>query len=302
MVQGDSIARVYSVMQESQQLREKNCALSEKNRQLAKALTKAKQELTKARVAQNTAFSDKVAEWMHARCKPVEGKKWTYVRARTTWILTGLFAVGAVQHQATQCSFAEFEQGTCVSMDNLPPEPDPPRPPQQNDGATQTFCPDSRVPSPICEDVNSDEDEGTVEYEAAIEDNSKPSTTTNLIGQAGIHVGSESPQNSRSDPDSGRSSSQARRLRYRDAGISYVEPKLNTKLRQGDYYGLGKRTGQQSYRHRPPKHRVVSEPLRAALSGQQCRRRIMQRVQRVSYAEPKLNTKLRQGDKFTFTT
>ncbi|KAH7484848.1 hypothetical protein PRIC1_004166 [Phytophthora ramorum] len=272
MVQGDSIARVYSVMQESQQLREKNCALSEKNRQLAKALTKAKQELTKARVAQNTAFSDKVAEWMHARCKPV-----------------------GVQHQATQCSFAEFEQGTCVSMENLPPEPDPPLSPQQNDGATQTCCPDSRVPSPICEDV-------TVEYEAAIEDNSTPSTTTNLIGQAGIHVGSESPQNSRSDPDSGRSSSQARRLRHRDAGISYVEPKLNTKLRQGDYYGLGKRTGQQSYRHRPPKHRVVSEPLRAALSGQQCRRRIMQRVQRVSYAEPKLNTKLRQGDKFTFTT
>ncbi|KAE9010967.1 hypothetical protein PR001_g16032 [Phytophthora rubi] len=104
----------------------------------------------------------------------------------------------------------------------------------------------------------------------------------------------------------------SRRLRRRDAGVSYAEPKLNTKLRRGDYYGLGKRTGQQvkSHRHhRPPKHRVISEPRRATFVtspfGQQrspFRRHTTRPVQRVSYAEPKLNTKLRQGDKFTFTT
>ncbi|POM68165.1 Calcium/calmodulin-dependent protein kinase, partial [Phytophthora palmivora] len=93
-------------------------------------------------------------------------------------------------------------------------------------------------------------------------------------------------------------------LRQRDTGMSYVEPKLNTKLRRGDYYGLGKRTGMPNKIRRSPKARMISGPLRAkspfvpALFEQQCgnsvRRRTTRAVKHVSYTEPKLNTKLRQ--------
>jgi hypothetical protein len=75
---------------------------------------------------------------------------------------------------------------------------------------------------------------------------------------------------------------------------------------QGDHYGLGKRsplrTASQPSR-RPPTSRVVSEhrdvtsAFVPSLFGQQCspfRRRTARPVKRISYAEPKLNTKLRQ--------
>uniref|UniRef100_M4BQ41 Shugoshin C-terminal domain-containing protein n=1 Tax=Hyaloperonospora arabidopsidis (strain Emoy2) TaxID=559515 RepID=M4BQ41_HYAAE len=104
-----------------------------------------------------------------------------------------------------------------------------------------------------------------------------------------------------------------KRLRQRGTTVSYVEPKLNTKLRRGDYYGLGKQI-MQSNKHRcRSKHcagadtRCTGAASRPNSFNQQFspfhRRRAMRSVTRgVSYAEPKLNTKLRRGDKFTFTT
>uniref|UniRef100_M4BQ42 Uncharacterized protein n=1 Tax=Hyaloperonospora arabidopsidis (strain Emoy2) TaxID=559515 RepID=M4BQ42_HYAAE len=54
-----SVARAYSIIQEVQELRDKARKLSERNAELAKALTLTRQELTKARTAQNAVFSGK---------------------------------------------------------------------------------------------------------------------------------------------------------------------------------------------------------------------------------------------------
>ncbi|KAG6975721.1 hypothetical protein JG688_00002080 [Phytophthora aleatoria] len=88
--------------------------------------------------------------------------------------------------------------------------------------------------------------------------------------------------------------------------MSYVEPKLNMKLRRGDYYGLGKRRGEPI--PRPPTvsttprmisgTRCTKSSFVPARFGQQCSpfrsRRSTRPIKRISYEEPKLNTKLRQ--------
>ncbi|GLD99198.1 hypothetical protein PINS_up007916 [Pythium insidiosum] len=76
-----------------------------------------------------------------------------------------------------------------------------------------------------------------------------------------------------------------RRLRARDPELSFVEPKLNTKIRRGDYYGLLKRS---SLKH-------SERPIASDSSGDEGYRRFTRRpVKRISYVLPKLNTKLRQ--------
>lgn len=119
-----------------------------------------------------------------------------------------------------------------------------------------------------------------------------------------------------------------RQLRQRNHVISYVEPKLNVKIRQvrtrvyiwkrggirfkcvgrfshqGDYYGLMKR----ACAAQRPKQRFcampsiqqsrVSEYVIAVRSPHnstpQQSQRITRRLKRISYVEPKLNAKLRQ--------
>ncbi|KAG6602906.1 calcium calmodulin dependent protein kinase 4 [Phytophthora cinnamomi] len=309
MEQGTSTARAFSVMQELQQLRDKVGSLSEKNRHLAKALTATKQELTKARAAQTAVFSNKVVEWMEARCKPVE-----------------------VRHQATQCGFEELYRGTREFVEDMHLEPEPPLSPRRIDRAVQKS---SRMPSPLKTYANTVKQRTTIgrdvtqEREDSEDDDSSIGETVNHSAdhESKPNSTATAAQDARSaqvaqyhaklspyvDARSNSQSGAPRRLRRRDASVSYVEPKLNTKLRRGDSYGLDKRTGQpgKSYHHRPPTHRVISEPRRATSAfvpapfGQQpspFRRRTSRPIQRVSYAEPKLNTKLRQGDKFTFTT
>ncbi|CAI5743227.1 unnamed protein product [Peronospora destructor] len=251
-----SVARVYSVMQELQQLRDKNRKLSEKNVELAKALTATKQELTKARVAQKAVFSDKVLEWMEARHKPVEGK--TYIRSSSAAkpVIFEIDPMGFEQDKATD----SFTKDNAYAVGSK----------AKDDGYIPNRVADSR--NSIAQDVDV------------------------------AWLGHEAMQRQRtmfSPVDSKQTSLQ--RLRQRDASVSYVEPKLNVKLRRGDYYGLGKRISQPKNTCRMAKHREGSKPRRsnAAFSsspfGQQFspfRRR--RPVQRISYAEPKLNTKLRQ--------
>ncbi|CAH0481891.1 unnamed protein product [Peronospora belbahrii] len=266
-----SIARVYGIMQELQQMREKTCKLSAKNSELAKALTTTKQELTKAREAQSAVFTNKVLEWMEARHRPVE-----------------------VQHQAIQCSFEEYDRihlHTYASKMNAQLERDPPLPPCHSSGQMQNLCVRS---SSAVKSMMLQTEDGKNVAGSETKDNGKQLRRT-LSSSPG---------------DLMQTNTQAgvvKRLRQRDASVSYVEPKLNTKLRRGDYYGLGKRTNQTKHTRRIAKRRVVSGLRRTnAGFGQQFspfRSRTTGRsVQRISYAEPKLNTKLRQGDKFTFTT
>ncbi|KAE9244930.1 hypothetical protein PF004_g5471 [Phytophthora fragariae] len=305
MVQGTSTARALSIMQELQQLRDMVGGISEKNRQLAKALTATRQELTRARAAQTAVFSNKVFEWMDARHKPVE-----------------------VRHQATQCNFEEPDQRTRAFVEDMRLEPEPPLSPCRSHIAEQELGVPSLAKSAnsvergkiIVQDREESADDDSSSRELAIASGDTRPNSTTVDSEDSNFKGSRETQalqlqTKRSlhmGPGSSSQTGASRRLRRRDAGVSYAEPKLNTKLRRGDYYGLGKRTGQQvkSHRHhRPPKHRVISEPRRATFVtspfGQQrspFRRHTTRPVQRVSYAEPKLNTKLRQGDKFTFTT
>nr|CCA23378.1 Mitochondrial Carrier (MC) Family putative [Albugo laibachii Nc14] len=80
---------------------------------------------------------------------------------------------------------------------------------------------------------------------------------------------------------------QERTLRQRKR-IRYIEPSLKTKLRQGRYYGLLWQTPPAVYRRRAPKKRNYA-------SQRQTFRVVRQsRAHPISYAEPKLNTKLRQ--------
>ncbi|KUF90531.1 Calcium/calmodulin-dependent protein kinase type 1 [Phytophthora nicotianae] len=200
MTQPSGGTRALSIMQELRQLRGKVCMFSEKNRELAKALTTTKQELTKDRAAKSTVFSDKV------------------------------------QDKATQCNFEDLDKGARAILENTHFEPDPPLSPVRNCRSTYS---------------------------------------------AGVKW----------------------RLRQRDTDMSYVEPKLNTKLRRGDYYGLGNRTGQTI--PRPSTPRMISGtrctksacvPRRFGHQRSPFRsRRSTRPIKRISYKEPKLNTKLRQN-------
>ncbi|CAI5702446.1 unnamed protein product [Peronospora effusa] len=301
-----NIARVYSVMQELQQLRDKNSKLSEKNVELAKALTATKQELTKARAAQKAVFSDKVLEWMEARHKPVE-----------------------VQHQAIQCSFEELDRThihTCASEDMEQLEPDSPLSPCHDSDRMQTLSSrSSSAIKPTMFEIDLNENKATdpftkdnayaVGSEAKDDDiiTNRVADSKNSIAQD-VDIGwlddqaMQRQRTLRSPVDLEQTSLQTgvmKRLRQRDASVSYVEPKLNVKLRRGDYYGLGKRTSQPNTMCRKAKHRAtMSESRRSNAAfvsspfGQQFspfrRRRPGRSVQRISYAEPKLNTKLRQ--------
>ncbi|KAG7386188.1 hypothetical protein PHYPSEUDO_000509 [Phytophthora pseudosyringae] len=295
MAQRNGSARVLSVMQELRQLRDKVCMLSDKNRELAKALTTTKQELTKARAAQSAVFSDKVVKWMEARYKPVGGKT-------------------AMLVQAIQCSFEELDRGTCVSVERTELEPEPPLSPLRNGGADRTLHLEPRVPSPFAmhervsmavvreKTTNTmavEEKEytpGSGDAVATISDDNGVGTISTADLSESDHQCTRLPH---IDSGSGSQAGVKRRLRQRDTVMSYVEPQLNTKLRRGDDYGLGKRAGQ-------PKPRLIDGPRRAKSAfvptrfGQQQERspfggrRTSRPVKRVSYAEPKLSTKLRQ--------
>ncbi|KAL3667160.1 hypothetical protein V7S43_008097 [Phytophthora oleae] len=285
MAQPSGTARVLSVMQELRQLRDKVCTLSEKNRALAKALTGAKQELTKARAAQSAVFSNKVTEWMESRRKPTE-----------------------VQHRSIQCNLEELDEDTCASVGTTRLEPEPElepsyspfwgeraiRPSQSTPRVPTSAVFYKRAPAIFARTkVIGRAIEESASTEENDEDVTKTVATTDSTGN--------SRQYTRVNSSSERAGSQAgvkRRLRQRDTSMSYVEPKLNTKLRRGDYYGLGKRPI-----HRPPKPRVISGP-RGAKSAivparfGQCSpfrgKPTTRTAKRVSYVEPKLNTKLRQ--------
>ncbi|GAB9465426.1 unnamed protein product [Globisporangium polare] len=94
-----------------------------------------------------------------------------------------------------------------------------------------------------------------------------------------------------------------RRLRHRDQSVSYVEPKLNVKVRQGDYYGLLKRASTSNKTNqRSPLRSHVKSTGRAefiiTIFGQQrspFQRRASRHARQISYVEPKLSTKLRQA-------
>ncbi|KAF4030506.1 Shugoshin C terminus [Phytophthora infestans] len=290
MTQDNSGARALSIMQELRQLREKVGVYSDKNRELAKALTVTKQELTKARVAKSTVFSDKVVEWMEARHKP------------------------AVHDKATQCNFEDLDH---ASIGKMQLEPDPPLSPFRS-------C--RSIPMPHSEPrtlfaTTSRRDPMAFERPTTIAENESSGESDDAgalickkTGPEGV-PGTSSFQStvvSFNTASSNRTGSQAgvkRRLRQRDANMSYVEPNLNTKLRRGDYYGLGKRASQTITRPSTPRinsgTRCNKSPFVPGRFGQQRSpfrsRRSRRRIKRISYTEPKLNIKLRQGDKFTFT-
>ncbi|ETP49376.1 hypothetical protein F442_05068 [Phytophthora nicotianae P10297] len=281
MTQPSGGTRALSIMQELRQLRGKVCMFSEKNRELAKALTTTKQELTKARAAKSTVFSDKVVEWMEARYKLAE-----------------------VQDKATQCNFEDLDKGARAILENTHFEPDPPLSPVRNCRSTYSeprvllAATYPRASVALEQPMIIEENETSAESKDAMATISKTSrrnsvTTANVVSTNHVTTSSK------------RTGSQAgvkRRLRQRDTDMSYVEPKLNTKLRRGDYYGLGNRTGQTI--PRPSTPRMISGtrctksacvPRRFGHQRSPFRsRRSTRPIKRISYKEPKLNTKLRQ--------
>ncbi|KAG3119728.1 hypothetical protein PI125_g1710 [Phytophthora idaei] len=298
MTQRSSGPRALSIIQELRQLREKVCIYSEKNRELAKALTTTKQELRKARAAKSAVFSDKVMEWMNAQCKLAEGKT-------------------ALLDKATQCNFEDLDQGARASLENMQLEPEPPLSPLRNGRSIWTPHSEPRAlfSTPACtrasiaseQPMTIEENENTGENDDAMANRPNEVPTASFFRSNAVLT-------SHSSKRAGSQAGVKRRLRQRDTNMSYVEPKLNMKLRRGDYYGLGKRRGEPI--PRPPTvsttprmisgTRCTKSSFVPARFGQQCSpfrsRRSTRPIKRISYEEPKLNTKLRQGDKFTFTT
>ncbi|DAZ96083.1 TPA: hypothetical protein N0F65_005861 [Lagenidium giganteum] len=86
-----------------------------------------------------------------------------------------------------------------------------------------------------------------------------------------------------------------RKLRQRDQEMTYIEPKINTKIRQGDYHGLVRRS-QLNVQHLRLGARKNTSHRRCALPqlATPFEKRTLRRTRPKSYIEPKLNTKLRQ--------
>ncbi|POM78043.1 Calcium/calmodulin-dependent protein kinase, partial [Phytophthora palmivora] len=269
MTQRNGTTRVFGVMQELQQLRTKVSTLSEKNRELAKALTTTKQELTKARTAQNAVFSNKVVEWMETQYKAVQ-----------------------VQHQATQCNLGELDCRYELSSTAT---------------TTTSLVHNKTVMTTINEYDATERMYDTTS--ANIRARSMPRTEFSRSNMLSPHADSSLERMGSQVCFStsvqlllltGWYEETAASTRYRHV-VRRAQAKHETPA---NYYGLGKRTGKQNKIRRSPKARMISGPLRAkssfvpALFEQQCgnsvRRRTTRAVKHVSYTEPKLNTKLRQ--------
>ncbi|CEG40912.1 calcium calmodulin dependent protein kinase 4 [Plasmopara halstedii] len=281
MTQHSGTASVLSIMHELQQLREKVYIYSEKNRELAKALTAVKQELSKTRVAHSTAFSNKVIQWMESSCKPI-----------------------AMNHQAVQCCIETSDEDSRPLSKNKASELRKQHSSIQSGEVNGVQCSElQRFPRLALAKsrkatVRANEMVEDVEHHKGGKDTIPIDFKSDELKGCPVTLTSQSSGPPFNQVQTSEQTSLKRRLRQRDSSISYIEPKLNTKLRRGDYYGLGKRTGRAesvlNLRHfyALPTFEQQCSPFRS-------RRRL---INRISYEEPKLNRKLRQGDKFTFVS
>ncbi|RLN51502.1 hypothetical protein BBJ29_002252 [Phytophthora kernoviae] len=221
MANGRSVAHVYSIMEELQQLRGKVSTLSEKNRQLAKALNTAKQEVVKAKVTQNAVFSDKVVEWMETRFKP-----------------------GGVRDQSTQCTIREEIAGDsregCLCLENIQLEPDSPFSPHWDNRpksprlsspivatATRKKAYTRNMHAKITEVAGTQGDYYGLGVRANRQGKERQSLKHRMISDTHkVKSGFKSaPFGQHCSPFHKRATRHVKR-------ISYVEPKLNSKLRQ----------------------------------------------------------------------
>ncbi|TMW62513.1 hypothetical protein Poli38472_005131 [Pythium oligandrum] len=278
-----SIGYVYGVMAEVERLRADVGVLTEKNQQLAKELNVTKMELARVRKAQTIELGGKVASWLKARN-----------------------LVKTVKSQGTQCD----ESGLDISSasDRYTP---PATPPTRKSLSTPPRL--VRTLSPKVKTVRRELVLITRRPSAGIEQGDvvmrsvspekPPCPSTSRFSTDDLFPSPNFCQTRTKRHQSGP----IRRLRRRNRELTYIEPRLNTKIRRGDYYGLLRRSalkhstsGSTSGHSSPPS--VTKSSQTPKRSPETLGRRMTRPRQPISYELPKLNTKLRQGDKFTFTT
>lgn len=288
-----NIGYVYGVMEELQQLREAVDALTEKNRDLAKQLNVSKMELARERKQYNAFI---------------------IAQARAL-VLT------QTKRKPVTCSVAvQCDPPPSMSIDDSPVGEAPNlvegdrTPPRMS---WSVFTSPQQSLSPRFKTVRRGlPTEGPMDDAAMAEahdiDMSSDSSRRSQVSpsEAGMNQHGLTSRAGVSSPRSNFLPQRSWQLRRRNRELSYVEPPLNRKIRRGDYYGLLRRSRlATTLRHKPTRPSPIRSGPEPTISEDHATgdaalvtvppRAVRQRPA-ISYAPPKLNTKLRQGDKHTF--